>query len=283
MVGILHAGPRPPEIKLRARLDELGCPAILLDVRKPTPPGRFSCVLNRVYPSHVFDAGTEALHRALELVEEFAAAGIPTFNGVTATRCDYSKHASAAAMAKHGIPTPPTMFLDERSSQTALRWPAVVKLDTGGYGRECRRIDDGLQWKRLIDDLPLGRRSHIVQPLIRSSEPEDYRLTVVFGQVVAAYRRTLVDNWLGSAERGSIVRAGGIPPTDVVEIAIGATEAIQANINGVDIIMTDNGPCVIENNPTPGFSAATWSQISADPIQILASAILKATTGVLGS
>ena len=60
--------------------------------------------------------------------------------------------------------------------------------------------------------------------------------------------------WIGSLSRGS--ESGSYrPDTAETELAVLSTRAIQSLFNEVDIIFTETGPMVIENNPTPVFFA----------------------------
>jgi len=115
----------------------------------------------------------------------------------------------------------------------------------------------------LVDVLRIGIAAgtpgFVVQPLLRSIEPHDYRILIVDGQVVFAHARSLMSlgdepPWIASGRLGSETRTID-PPDDVVQLAIEATSCIGAVVNDPDIIRTEEGPIVIENNPTPSYTA----------------------------
>ena len=232
-------------------------------------------VLNRVYPSNVFDKPA-AIPRSLELVEQLESRGFRVLNGLQATRADYSKLYSAQLMERAGVRTPRTVYLSEEFAKGDRPFlPVVVKLDTGGFGREAQLLQSREEWTKYIRGCDWEARPRIIQEFIRTEEPADFRITVMFGQVVFSYMRALAEGWMGSVERGAQPFRCQAIPDNVHQLAIEASKAIDAQINGVDIIVDRVGPAIIENNPTPAFSLHAWEALGFDPIATLCERIME--------
>lgn len=79
------------------------------------------------------------------------------------------------------------------------------------------------------------------------------RLLVAGAEVVAAARFSAAEGeWRSNAARGGSVRT--YEPSAVEErLAVAAAQAIGLGQCGVDLVASEDGPIVLEVNPTPGF------------------------------
>jgi glutathione synthase/RimK-type ligase-like ATP-grasp enzyme len=265
-VGILHAERRDSDIRLTECLQRLGAVVNLLDVGIASKLSykEYSCILNRVYPSTIFARPYGLLATTLSIARELETQSVPVINGVNATRADYSKLFSATQLRDKGVRTPITLSITEEVANNPPPFiPAVIKLDTGGFGRECFKVDNDEEWREILNTVDWRCRPRIVQEYIRSILPYDFRITVMFGEPLLAYRRTLASGWIGSSEQGSIASLAPNIPSSAISLAVHSSRAIEARVNAVDLKIDEGGPVVIENNPTPAFS-----QISVDGIEI---------------
>ena len=85
------------------------------------------------------------------------------------------------------------------------------------------------------------------------------------GEVIFSYTRSLLscnsneNPWLASVSKGSI-RKICTPPQEVVDVALKGAKSVGAFYDSLDILMTMQGPVIIEHNLTPNYSS-TKSQI----------------------
>jgi ribosomal protein S6--L-glutamate ligase len=80
-----------------------------------------------------------------------------------------------------------------------------------------------------------------------------FRLLVVGGAVVAAARFSAAEGeWRSNSARGGSAEAHDASPEEK-KLAIAAAAAVGLGHCGVDLVMGDAGPVVLEINPTPGF------------------------------
>ena len=93
----------------------------------------------------------------------------------------------------------------------------------------------------------------LVQEYIEESHGSDVRALVVGGEVVASMRRKAH----GSEFRSNFHLGGSVDQIDLDDeqrgIAIKATETMGLEIAGVDMLLSERGPLVLEVNSSPGL------------------------------
>lgn len=267
-IGILHAGPRPQELALCRRMTERGARVELLDVRELDVAAceGFDCILNRIYTSTIFEQPRSILSRTLDVVRALEMGGTFVASGLLSTLTDHSKLLAAEVMARQSIRTPTTLALTPEMVDRPPFLPAVVKPDVGAFGRGCTRVESVEQWREAVQGCDFSI-PWICQPYARPVDNVDYRITIVFGKVVLASRRELVDGWPPSDD--ARVKTDVLDEIDpaALELALRSSRAVGAFNNGVDVIIDQHGPIVIENNPTFGFSPGSHKiDVVADEI-----------------
>ena len=79
------------------------------------------------------------------------------------------------------------------------------------------------------------------------------RLLVAGAEILAAARFSAADGeWRSNAARGGSAQAHH-PTADEQRLAVAAARALGLGQCGVDLVSSDDGPVVLEVNPTPGF------------------------------
>jgi RimK family alpha-L-glutamate ligase len=207
----------------------------------------------------------------LGLAGVFEATDATVLNSADATATAVHKFSAMARLAAEGLPVPPSTLGigahrieqleppedpadDELPEVTEQAGPGsrVFKRPVGTHGDETRLIEEGEYAPQLVHE-----SQGIVQGMIESpsDDHEDVRIYVVGGEVVGAMRRYAPDDdWRTNVARGGRVRdaTAGIPD-DVMELAVDATEALDLDYAGVDIIEGVDGWYVLEVNVTAGF------------------------------
>lgn len=267
-IGILHADPRPQEVALHRRMLERGARADLLDVRTVDAAAcdEYDCILNRIYTSTIFEQPRSILDRTLAVVRALEARGTFMASGLLSTLADHSKLFAAELMARQSVRTPRTLALSPAMAERPPFLPAVIKPNVGAFGRGCTRVLSLEQWRDAVPRCDFAT-PWICQEYARPQDDVDYRITIVFGEVVFAERRELTDGWptAGGAPSKADVLATIDPAA--LDLALRASHAIGALNNGVDLIIDEHGPIIVENNPTFGFSPGSPKiEIVADKV-----------------
>jgi glutathione synthase/RimK-type ligase-like ATP-grasp enzyme len=132
----------------------------------------------------------------------------------------------------------------------------------GGRAEDIFLIKNKNDLKNKLDDRLSNnnpyKAGYIVQEFVKSTLDHDYRISIINDKVVFTNTRSLIPTdseikWLASASQGSKVEKIEAP-YEIADIALKTNKTIEAFMNEIDIIVTEKGPCIIENNPTPNFN-----------------------------
>jgi [lysine-biosynthesis-protein LysW]--L-2-aminoadipate ligase len=188
----------------------------------------------------------------------FEAWGVPTLNSSSAvTLCD-DKVSMSLAFARAGVPTLRTAmaFTVESALEIGERfgYPLVVKPVTGSWGRLLARANSPATLRTILEQKrTLGGHQHGVFYLQEYVEKpgRDIRAFYVGGEVLAASYRS-AEHWVTNVARGAVSSTCPLTP-DIVKITRAASEAVGAEIAGVDLVETADGLKVIEINSGAEF------------------------------
>ena len=229
--------------------------------------------INRVYPS---EADKSTINKSLNITSWLTNREVDTINPLEACIADYNKYVAYQKMVDAGVPTPYTERLDpSKSAEQILQrfgLPLILKRNTGGKGNGVVKVDTQGELSNLIASPKIIQGDYLVQEFAESSQDHDIRVGIVGNETPISYGRTLVHRGNGIAWMGSCNHGSEIIPYHASEeecrIAVLASQAIEANLNEVDIQITENGPIVIENNPTPGYDPGEehWVKLIVDHI-----------------
>ncbi|OOZ39218.1 hypothetical protein BOW53_12610 [Solemya pervernicosa gill symbiont] len=290
-IAILHQRLEWAEIEIQRLLTQQCHQVVLLPIESTNIDRlqQFEIVINRIYAS-VANSDYRDNLKTLHLLEEAERSGIRTINPLTTTRADYSKAFNYRLMVEHGVPTPETLTLQSPTdTESALRfaegdYPVVLKRDMGGRAIDVELMTNPtVLHSRLLSHFENDNRAtyggdYILQRYHENLRNFDYRIAIIEGRFAYAYSRSLISNsaaerpWIGSLSRGS--QRGDYTPSKVeIELAIRASNAIGATLNEVDMIYTEQGPIVIENNPTPTYFENADEQKLAYSIERLATGL----------
>jgi ribosomal protein S6--L-glutamate ligase len=104
-----------------------------------------------------------------------------------------------------------------------------------------------------VDVLCDLHEDYVIQPFIAEAGGVDIRVLVVGGKAIAAMKRSApVGEFRANVHRGASGEAVSLPD-EYTDIAIKAADALALEIAGVDLLQTNDGPVVLEVNPSPGF------------------------------
>lgn len=270
-VGILHHDLEWAEKEMGRLLIEKGFEVVYVDVRSSNHDELFDCkcVLNRVYAS-VGNRDCASNVKVLELLKEIEGKGIYCLNSYLATLNDYSKYKSSEIMNENGIANPRTIFIesvkDDRDAILEFAkdegYPLIIKRDMGGRGKDVLKIDDEedlfASLNKVFADADGYDQGFVVQAFARNIRGYDCRIAIVDGEFAFSFKRSLIGTvegdelWLASVSRGS-KKENYDPSDEEIALAKTATGAINAVFNEVDLTFTEEGPVIIENNPTPNY------------------------------
>ncbi|MBW6442283.1 ATP-grasp domain-containing protein [Patescibacteria group bacterium] len=229
-------------------------------------------VLNRVYAS-VANRDYRSIVLTLNLLREIEKRGVYCLNSYKTSGYDYDKYQTFRRLSYGGVPTPESIFIDmkedlkEKSEklESLLGFPLIIKRNSGGRGKDVCKIETPEEFVSIMSskrELARGEGyfgSFIAQEFVKPVRGYDCRVNIIDGNYTFAFARTLIPSkegeepWFGSVSNGSKELPSFRPTIDEINLAIRSTNLIGALVNEVDISFSEDGPVVIENNPTPNY------------------------------
>jgi tetrahydromethanopterin:alpha-L-glutamate ligase len=198
----------------------------------------------------------EAVTKRLSVLHALRELGVVVWNDARAIERCVDKSMTSFLLARAGLPTPPTWTMESAEAARALvereapRGPLVLKPLFGAQGKGLRLI-------QRPEDLPSPEDVAGVYYLQRfqsngAQDFRDYRLFVLCGRVIAAMMRR-ASTWITNVKQGGQPFAVARDPA-MERLAVAAAEAVGAAIAGVDVLVTADGPTVLEVNSMPAWS-----------------------------
>ena len=193
-----------------------------------------------------------------EVISHFEWIGTPVINRAKPIATARHKFHSLRILAQHGLPVPPsltvgsTTFLENAVAEIG-NYPFVVKPFYGTHGRAVMLLDTPTSLTSAVDALCDLHQDHVIQSFITDAGGVDIRALIVGGELIAAMKRSAPPGeFRANIHKGASGEALSLPD-EYTRLAIEATAALELEIAGVDLLETNDGPVVLEVNPSPGF------------------------------
>ena len=193
-----------------------------------------------------------------EVVAHFEWIGTPVINRARPIAAARHKFHSLRILAQHGLPIPPSLtvgsseFLENAVAKMG-DYPFILKPFYGTHGRGVMLLDTPTSLTSAVDVLCDFHHDYVIQPFIAEAGGVDIRILVVGGEAIAAMKRSAPPGeFRANIHKGASGEAVTLPE-EYIRLAIDATAALELEIAGVDLLETNEGPVVLEVNPSPGF------------------------------
>ncbi|MCB8982773.1 MAG: RimK family alpha-L-glutamate ligase [Ardenticatenaceae bacterium] len=203
--------------------------------------------------------GTSITQYGLAVVRQFEAQGIWTTATSAAIACSRDKLHSLQIMAEAGLPIPKTAVLAQPEAvvtavQSVGGPPVIIKLVRGTQGKGVILAHNLATAAAVMKTIQQANRQALVQEFIAESAGKDLRLIIVGNRCVAAMER----HASSEGEFRANLHLGGTavpitPDKEMSSLAVSAAQAHGLKVAGVDILLSNRGPLVLEVNSSPGL------------------------------
>ena len=210
-----------------------------------------------------------------EVVAHFEWIGTRIINRAKSIAAARHKFHSLRILAQHDLPIPPSLtvgsatFLENAVAEMG-DYPFILKPFYGTHGRGIMLLDTPTSLTSAVDALCDLHHDHVIQPFITEAGGVDTRVFVVDGEAIAAMKRSAPPGeFRANIHKGAFGEAVTLPD-EYACLAIEATAALELEIAGVDLLETNEGPVILEVNPSPGFEeleAVTGINVAAAIIE----------------
>ena len=206
-----------------------------------------------------FGTGDQITYR-ISLLEHLEDAGIYVMNPAYSFRRAKDKYATLTALNKAGIHVPRT-YIGE-NLEAAINFAdevgdVIIKPLIGARGMGMIRAEHKeLTYRAMKFIHQLGQVLY-VQELVEKPD-RDIRAFVIGGELIGSmYRyvpKDIEGEWRTNVHGGGEAEVTDLSP-EYKECALKTAEVLNLDYTGIDIIESKDGPCVIEANAAPSWSA----------------------------
>lgn len=188
--------------------------------------------------------------------------GLKLFNKTEAIcKCD-DKMLTHICLSNAGIKMPTSIsstlcYRDDgnrdylKDVEKKLGFPLIVKENYGSLGKQVYLVNNSAELRQIEDKLI--HVPHIFQEFIASSKGLDYRIIVIGHKVVAYMKRENKHSYLSNLATGGTASVVELPQ-EYLDVAIKASEILDLDYCGVDILQGPNGePILSEVNSNAFF------------------------------
>lgn len=201
--------------------------------------------------------GASNTYYGTSLVRQFEAQGVytvATSAGITQSR---DKWISFQLLAKAGVPLPKTTLGAPSYLKDFLSdfggGKVIIKILEGTHGTGVILCDNYLNALSTVETLQGLRTRFVMQEFIAESKGSDIRVIVVGGQVIAAMKRfSREGDFRSNLHQGGSAAVYKLSEKEAA-VAIAAAKVLNLEVCGVDILLSERGPLVLEVNSTPGL------------------------------
>ncbi len=206
----------------------------------------------------------------MDALQALQSAGVAVINPPKALEAAVDKYLCLCRLKDAGLPVPRTLVCEDPQEAieafAELKEQAVIKPLFGSEGRGILRPRNLQEAEQALGEIASTGGVFYLQEFIDHGGV-DLRLLVIEGQVIASMtRRAPPGEWLTNIARGGSGELLEVD-TELESLATGATEAVGAEIAGVDILKGPDGePRILEVNAIPGWRAL--SEVSGQDISL---------------
>jgi len=209
--------------------------------------------------------GTSVTYYGLAVLRQFEMQGAAVLNSASGIGSARDKLRCHQVLGAGGVPMPDTAFSRRAGGCGATRdvgeGPLVIKLLDGTQGKGVMLAQSRIEARSIIDAFQAIDEHILIQRFIAECAGKDIRAFVVGREVVAMMERSAEP---GTGEFRSNLHMGGtaraIPHSaSIARVALRATKLLGLDVAGVDVLVGNSGPMIIEVNPCPGLEGIEGS------------------------
>ncbi len=202
--------------------------------------------------------GTSRTNFGTAIVRHFEMMNVFTVAGSLAIRRSRDKLRALQILSRHGVDMPRTVFASNNASvKDMIRLvggtPMVLKILEGTQGKGVVLIENEKAAKSVLDAFNGIKADFLVQEFIAEAGGADIRAFVVNGKVVGAMKRQGDESdFRSNLHQGGSASAIKLSKEEKL-LALAAAKAMGLAVCGVDMILAQRGPLVMEVNSSPGL------------------------------
>ncbi|MBU0613667.1 RimK family alpha-L-glutamate ligase [Patescibacteria group bacterium] len=192
------------------------------------------------------------------LIKQFQLAGFYVLNGYIGVFRAKNKIRTLQMLDHFGVAVPKTVVVEDpdllEKAAMEFKFPVIIKNIYGTHGNGVFFAESKRSLKPIVEYLTVKEQGPVsVQEYIKEAKGKDIRVFVLGKKIAAAMERVAKSGeFRANFHKGGKVQIADLSKEEK-DMARKATQILQLDIAGVDILRTKNGPKIIEVNSNPGL------------------------------
>lgn len=198
------------------------------------------------------------------ILQQLEIIGIPVLQKYKPVIRAKNKLRTLQLLTHKNIPVPRTIVVQRfEYLDTAIKkiggFPIIIKTPFGSFGKGVAIVESRRALHSAFDMLLTSTEfsSLLIQEYVAEAEGKDLRVFVLGNKILAAMERTAnLGDFRSNLALGGAGESVKLTKEEI-KIALDATEALNLNFAGVDLLRSKHGPVVMEVNCNPGLEGIT--------------------------
>ena len=229
-------------------------------------------IVNRIFPSSYFRGHLKTYYKGIDFLKELKERGIPMINSYEALVYDFDKQLVCKTLRDNNIKTPEIYCTTRDFSLDKIKFPCIVKPNSGGRSRYTIKVENGDELFEFLKTTP--PIDFIFQEYIKSVDNFTLRIEVIKGEVFSAVKRSTDESGISSYHRGAIYENIYKLNKHIENMVINTLKILNIKMGGIDLIVSSNGPYIIDVNATSNFSKTFVGFLDKNPLDKMGDLII---------
>lgn len=229
-------------------------------------------IVNRIFPSSYFRGHVKTYFKGLDFLKELNNNGIRMINSYEALMYDFDKQLVCNTLHDYDINTPEIYCCSRDFCIDKIKFPCIIKPNRGGRSTYTCKVNNTVELFEFLKTLP--SIEFIFQEYIKSIDNYTLRIEVIDGDVFSAVKRSMDDSGISSYHRGAQYEHIYKLDKQIENMVIDTLNILNIKMGGIDVIVNNRGPYIIDVNATSNFSKAFVDFLGKNPLDVMGDLII---------
>ena len=275
-LAILYESEEWSNLYLRDYIMNKGFEVLFVDFEKAEFNAAFfdrvTLLVNRIFPSSYFRGHLKTYYKGVDFLRELNEKGIPMINSFEALTYDFDKELVCKTLRANNINTPEIYCTSKDFSPDKIKYPCIVKPNVGGRSSCTAKVENAVELLEFLKTLP--SIEFIFQEYIKSIDNYTLRIEVINKEVFSAVKRSIDEKGISSYHRGAVYEKGFQLDKNIEDLVIKTLDILNIKMGGIDVIVSDKGPSIIDVNATSNYSKAFVDYLQKNPLDKMGDLII---------
>lgn len=230
-------------------------------------------LINRIFPSSYFRNHTKTYFQGYELMDNLYEKGVPMINSYRAFLYDFNKALVCNDLAMQSINVPKVYCSSNDFLINSIKFPCIVKPNRGGRSTYTYVVNNQNELESIMKTLP--KVEFIFQEYIKSIDNYTLRIEAIDGKIFSAVKRSMDESGISSYHRGAEYEHIDMLDTCISDLVIKVLEILDIKMGGIDVIVSENGPYIIDVNATSNYSKDFVEFLGKNPLSKMGDLIIE--------